>query len=93
MPYGFWLTGNLGCDRVGEDGELSVGDAGGDALRSLGEEGRLDQFVLDTDREEAVEIVDPVSDFSEDLLECLLRDLVKLVAEFNSDRTGEVVTG
>lgn len=92
MPYGFDSNGVLDCEEREELGEIGdVGD-GGNAVRSLGEDGKLDQAVLDRHLlEEDVEDSEEISDFREDLLECLERDLVKVVALLNSDRTGEVV--
>jgi hypothetical protein len=92
IPYGFEKSGFLGFTI---DGLIDCcGDAGGEALLSLGDDGKLDQFVLDR-----LELdgflpgnTELLSLFRDDLLECLLIDLVKLVALLKRDRTGDVVT-
>lgn len=73
---------------------LGVGETGGDGLQftSLGEDGKPGHFDLDKEGEVDVEEDDAESE-SEELLECLLRDLVMVDdAELKSDRAGDVET-
>lgn len=94
MPYGFADSTTIG-DAVSDLTDAADGDRGGVALLSLGELGRLDQFVLDRLALDVLldvlEKTDEVSLFIDERLECLPSDFVKLVALLKRDRAGEVV--
>jgi hypothetical protein len=59
-------------------------------VKSLGEAGKLGQFVRDNEADDDTEIVEDTVVSDMELIELLLRDLLNVVG-LNSDRAGDVV--